>query len=262
MSDAPETGSRSFYFFDIDDNLVFLDTKLYLWNAEKGEEKAISSGEFAVCQPLLGRPGPWQAWSVRDVETYRDFRDKPNTPVRQQTFVKDLIAAVKGGGEWQGPSWPLLVHAACNQRAIAIITARGHDPSTIEEGLKVLVELAQIPAVPPIVGIYTVNNPEVRAKIGISDPLMTTPSAKKVAIRNAVDTALKDYGPSLAHRFGMSDDDPANVALAISAMRDCKLAYPEKRFFVIKTNRADLVKLEVFRYDDPVTAARVGKHVL
>ena len=42
--------SRSFYFFDIDDNLLFLPTKLYLWNAEARTEKAVSSGEFASIQ--------------------------------------------------------------------------------------------------------------------------------------------------------------------------------------------------------------------
>jgi predicted enzyme related to lactoylglutathione lyase len=52
----------------------------------------------------------------------------------------------------------------------------------------------------------------------------------------------------------MSDDDPANVVLAISAMRDCKLKYPDKRFFVINTNGKEFVKLEIFPMSDPVTA--------
>jgi predicted enzyme related to lactoylglutathione lyase len=83
---------------------------------------------------------------------------------------------------------------------------------------------------------------------------MTIPSAKKIAIENGVDVALQKYGPAPPHRFGMSDDDPANVVLAISAMRDCKVKYPDKRFFVINTNGKEFVKLEIFPMSDPVTA--------
>jgi hypothetical protein len=262
MTGARDDGSRSFYFFDIDDNLVFLDTKVYLWNAETCEEKAISTAEFAVYKPQLGLPGPWQAWSERQPQTFRDFRDAPDTAARDQIFVKDLLAAVSSGNNWCGPSWPLLEYASRNQRPIAVISARGHQPSTILEGFKLLVERGLLTAVPPIVGIYTVSNPEVCALIGATDPAMTVPSLKKLAIKFAVDTALAEYGRDLSHRFGMSDDDPANVVLIISAMRDCKVAYPSKRFFVINTNRAECVKLEVFRFDDPVAAVRQGMHIL
>jgi hypothetical protein len=91
---------------------------------------------------------------------------------------------------------------------------------------------------------------------------MTIPSVKKRAIKHAVDLAVERYGADHPHRFGMSDDDPQNVALAISAMRDCKLRHPNKRFFVINTNRDEFVKLEIFDMDDPVTAARTGRSLL
>lgn len=57
-------------------------------------------------------------------------------------------------------------------------------------------------------------------------------------------------------------DDPNNVVLAISAMRDCKLEHPDKRFFVINTNHEEYVKLEIFPMAHPVTAAAEGKPVL
>src|SRR5579875_1651174 len=102
----PQTeGSLSFYFFDVDDNLVFLSTKLYLWNAETKTEQAISSGQFAAVESQLGRPGPWQAWAVRS-QTFRDFNDQPGLAADQQTFVHDIMLAVQGSARWQGPSWP------------------------------------------------------------------------------------------------------------------------------------------------------------
>lgn len=251
----------SFYFFDIDDNLLFLPTTLYLWNAETRAELSVSSGDFARIQNELGRSGQWHAWAVRE-ETFRDFRDQAGTPTGEQTFVKDLIAACAGTGPWKGPSWPLLVHAAEKQRPIAMVTARGHEPATIEAGLHVLVERKQLPAVPPILGIYTVANAGVRARLDAMDPAMTTPSIKKLAIKNAVDTALARYGAAPPHRFGMSDDDPNNVVLAISAMRDCKVMYPDKRFFVINSNHQEYVKLEIFPMGHPVTALSSGKRLL
>jgi hypothetical protein len=260
MTGARADGSLSFYFFDIDDNLVFLATKVYLWNGETGEEKAISTRDFVAVESQLGRPGPWQAYYASN-NSYRDFRDAPHTAARDQRFVTDLLTATSSGKRWQGPSWPLLVRAARLQRPIAVISARGHRPSTIKEGLKLLVARKILDAVPPIVGVYTVANPAVCARIGAS-PAMTTPSRKKLAIKFAVETALAKYGPDPEHRFGMSDDDPANVRLIISAMRECKVTYPDKRFFVINTNRAESVKLEVFPVRDHVTAVRRGMHIL
>lgn len=254
-------GSISFYFFDIDDNLLFLPTKLYLWNAETKKEMVVTSGEFADVQNQLGRVGKWQAWALR-AETFRDFCDQPNVAAIDQTFVRDLKTAVATEAAWQGPSWPLLVHAASKQRPIACVTARGHEPSTIEAGFHELVALGLLSAVPPILGIYTVSNEAVRRALGASDPNMTVPSIKKMAIRDAVAKALQKYGAGPPHRFGMSDDDPNNVTLAISAMRDCKVQYPEKRFFVINTNHEEYVKLEIFPMTHPVTAAASDANLL
>ncbi|WP_207099029.1 VOC family protein [Rhizobium ruizarguesonis] len=257
----PNAGDQSFYFFDIDDNLLFLPTRIYLWNAEIKAEKSVSSGEFAAIQNSLGRPGPWQAWSIFD-GTFRDFRDDPTLPMEQQTFIRDLGLALNSTISWQGPSWPLLVHAATKGRAVAMVTARGHAPATIEAGLALLVARGLLAAMPPILGIYTVSNSDVRKLLGADDPAMTVPSVKKRAIKHAVGIALERYGRDLPHRFGMSDDDPNNVVLAISAMRDCKVDYPDKRFFVINTNHDEYVKLEIFPMAHPVTGPAEGKTLL
>jgi catechol 2,3-dioxygenase-like lactoylglutathione lyase family enzyme len=260
MTDHPD-GSVSCYFFDIDDNLLFLPTRLYLWNAEKQVEQAISSGDFARIQGELGRSARWQAWSARP-ETFRDFRDRAGVAVGEQAFIADLLIAVCGAGAWKGPSWPLLEYAAVRRRPVALITARGHAPATIEYGLSILASKGLLAGVPPLLGIYTVTNDEVRTRVGAADPAMTVPSVKKLAIKHAVVTALKEYGAAPPHRFGMSDDDPANIVLAISAMRDCKQVYPDKRFFVINTNHDEFEKLEIFSMTHPVTALSSGKHLL
>ena len=246
-----DDGSVSAYFFDIDDNLLFLPTAIYLWNAETREERAVSSGEYARIQNELGRIGTWQAWAIRG-ESFRDFRDPSDGS--EPTFLVELRAAITGPGRWQGPSWPLLVHAAANQRPIALVTARGHEPATIEAGLRLLVEHGQLPRMPVILGIYTATNPTVRRQLGVEDPATTVPSVKKLAIQQSVERILEKYGAAPPHRFGMSDDDPNNLVLAISAMRDCKVKHRDKRFFVINTNHQEFVKLEIFPMEHPATA--------
>lgn len=242
----------SAYLFDIDDNLLLLPTAIYLWNAEKQEEKPVSSAVFAAIQNALGKPGQWQSWAVGP-RTFRDFRDDDSKPHDQQQFIADLVAAIEGPVRWQGPSWTLLVHAAANQRPTAMVTARGHAPETIHAGLRVLIDRGLLPAMPPMLGIYTVTNPKVQAELGVVDSAMTVPSIKKLAIKAAVAECLQRYGTEPPHRFGMSDDDPNNVVLAISAMRDCKTKHPTKRFFVINSNHEEFVKLEIFPIAHPVT---------
>src|SRR5262245_27324631 len=86
---ASDAQARSFYFFDIDDNLFFLPTSIFLWNAESQSEREISTEKFARVQPMLGRVGEWQPWAIGE-RTFRDFQDSPGLNVEQQPFIKDL----------------------------------------------------------------------------------------------------------------------------------------------------------------------------
>ncbi len=254
-------GSTSFYFFDLDDNLFFLPTQLYLWNSETKKERALSTGVFATVQHLIGKSAEWQEWSVTE-RTYRDFGDVAGIPAEDQQFSKDLFTAVNGSSTWQGPSWPLLVHASKNQRPVAFISARAHSRDTIEAGFNALASEGILPAPLRILGIYTVTNADVRNELGAHDPNTSIPSLKKLAIMAAVEKGLAVYGSEPPHRFGISDDDPNNVILAITAMRDCKVKYSDKRFFVVNTNHEHYVKLEVFPMMHPVTADREGMPLL
>ena len=254
-------GSVSFYFFDLDDNLFFLPTKLYLWNSQTQIEREISSGEFATAQHLTKDSSGIQEWVVREDYTYRNFRDVPGISHEEQQFSKDLLAAIKMP-EWKGPSWALLEHAAKKQRPVVFISARGHAPEVIEAGFRGLADQGLLAAPLSILGIYTVSNPGVQKELGVTDRNMSIPAMKKIAIKAAVEKALETYGKEPPHRFGMSDDDPNNVMLAINAMRDCKEKYPDKRFFVVNTNKDHYVKLEIFPMLHPVTADAEGKRLL
>ena len=238
--------SVSFYFFDIDDNLLFLPTRIYITDTETGAEKGLSTGAFADVESLLGKPGPWEAWALGP-GAFRDFSDAPG----ESAFVRDIGAAL-GGRSWRGPSWPLYLHACAEGRPTAFITARGHAPETIRAGLAALAAAGAAPCLPDVLAIFPVSHPQTRAALG-GDAHTTTPVLKRRAILQAVEVGLAAHGAAPPHRFGMSDDDPRNVSLIVAAMRDAKARHPDKRFFVIDTNRADHVKLEVFAMDYPAT---------
>src|SRR5437868_13757158 len=63
-------GGRSFYFFDLDDNIAFPSTPLILFHKATGAEYAVTSGEYAKIHPYIGVSGPYADYEVRlDDET-------------------------------------------------------------------------------------------------------------------------------------------------------------------------------------------------
>jgi hypothetical protein len=252
---ATPAEAHSFYFFDFDDNVMFLKTKVFVRNAVTRAEVALSTGEFALVYPQLGRPGRWEDFALFD-GTYRDFHDRPGDQLpggAKQPFVRDVEEAVATPGcSWQAPSWKLFVYACEHQRPLSIVTARGHAPETLQEGVRALVARGLLPREPNYHTIFPVGNDAVRRQLGDQQLDLTTPALKRLAIVRSVELALARYGPEPPHHFGMSDDDPQNVSLIIRAMTECKQRYRDKRFFVVNTHVGEMVKLEVFPVDQPV----------
>ncbi len=246
---AESDGSVSFYFFDIDDNLLFLPTEIILTNAATGEEKPVSTEAFAEIDPHLGKPGAWEDWTA-GADAFRNFSDPPGAAPEDTPFIRDLRAALAcPNGAWKGPSWKFFEYACEKGRPTAYITARGHAPETIAAGLALLAEAGFVAAAPEVLAIFPVGDAAVQAALGgVGHP---TPTLKRAAIRKAVDAALARYGAEPPHRFGMSDDDPRNVQSLIRAMHACKKDYANKRFFVIDTHRDEHLKLEVLSMDRP-----------
>jgi cytidine deaminase len=266
----------SFYFFDFDDNIMFLPTPILIRNTATKRSKKVTTADFAGIRMLLGRPGPWKEFELFE-NTYSHFRDVPPDklkPGRQQYFVEDVAKAVSTRGTaWQAPSWPLFKDACAKRRPVAIITARGHSRETLMAGIRVLAERKLIPREPNYLAVYPVGHPQVIDELleSLDDPEErarlrasrdNTSDLKRIAIRNAVETALRVYGTEPEHRFGMSDDDPRNVDLIVKAMCDCKTRHLGKRFFVINTHQNEWVKLEVFPVDYPVTGRAAAGEVI
>ena len=250
-----DLGGRSFYFFDFDDNVAFLTTPSYIFHKETGAELKMSSGEFAQVHRNVGKSGPYKNYRIdfnESTGTFRNFRDKDLNWVekligKKQSFVEDLAAALAFPDfQWKGPSWNCFHHATLNQRPMAIITARGHSPQTIKEGISLLVKEGHIPMEPNYLAVYPVSNQKVRAELGDPSFVLSTAELKKAAIRKSVDEAIAKYGFSPHHRFGMSDDDPHNIELITSEMKVLKGLYPDMSFFIIETHNGQATKWEVY----------------
>ena len=88
--------SVSFYFFDFDDNTMFLGTFIRVKNAKTGELKELSTTEFAEIGGKLGEAGDWRDFGFFE-GTYRYFRDIPADelqPGQKQWFVQDIGVTV------------------------------------------------------------------------------------------------------------------------------------------------------------------------
>lgn len=251
-------GGRSFYFFDFDDNVAFLSTPIIIFNKKTNEELSLTSGEFAHHNQDIGKEGRYQDYYLDfndHTGSFRHFRDKDFHPLevkagKQQQFVLDIQKALSElDSHWKAPSWDFFFHATLNQRPLSVITARGHRPQTIIDGVAKMVEAGHLPNIPNFHSIYPVSNPDIRKDLGDVNLDQSVAELKKHAIRKSVEKAIINYGYSPYHRFGMSDDDKKNVELITEEMRALKSHYPEMSFFVIETGKDSYSKREVLLHE-------------
>jgi len=246
-----DKGGRSFYFFDLDDNVLHLQTPIYIYDLRTMAERALSTGEFARISGSLGKPGPYEHFGVNGddrVGSFRRFRDQPavETPTHQP-FVQDIEHALElPDFHWKGPSWDCFEYAVHNERPVALITARGHAPATIRAGLSQLVKNGFLSREPNYLEVYPVSHPKIRVELAAGIQNKSTAELKKQAIIQCVEAAMKQYGNNPHHRFGMSDDDPENIALITEAKRILKARYPQNSFFVIHASTRPVLKYEIF----------------
>jgi hypothetical protein len=246
-------GGRSFYFFDFDDNVAFLSTPTFLFHKQNRSEIRISSQQVAQLGDTVGKSGIYADYVFdHDPEfgSFRHFRDKDFSILqslmgKEQIFLKDLAATLDLPDiSWKGPSWNCFYHAVFNSRPMALITARGHHPKTIKDGVRLWVRQGLLPQEPNYLAVYPVSHPEIKKSLGL-DKSDSIPHLKQKALRASVESALKIYGKNPHHRFGMSDDDPRNIEWIAAEMKVLKKDYPQMSFFIISTHGEQMLKLEI-----------------
>ena len=126
-----KTPVMKYYAFDWDDNLMFMPTKIYLKDDE-GNSVGMSTEDFAEYRTDVGKePFEYEGHTIVsfDKEPFRDFG-----VLGDKQFLKDAMSSPTG------PAWSDFVEAINNGSIFAIVTARGHTPSVLKEGVYRLIK--------------------------------------------------------------------------------------------------------------------------
>ena len=151
MADVPEiyrsdvnydvaTRDFKFYIFDWDDNILHMPTKIHLEQQDGNgnwHPVEVSTSVFALVRtdPRYRMPPGGRA------EAFREFQDVVDGS-GDLSFIRDTRAALARvkAGEKPGPSFETLRKTLREGRIFAIVTARGHEPETLREAVKIFID--------------------------------------------------------------------------------------------------------------------------
>jgi hypothetical protein len=117
---------EKYYAFDWDDNIVSMPTKIILKD-EDGDEVGMSTEDFATYREEIGKePFEFEGHTIVGFaeDAYKWFGVKGD-----KQFIVDAMTAKPAA------AWPDFVEAINNGSILAIVTARGHTPSVLKEGV-------------------------------------------------------------------------------------------------------------------------------
>ena len=129
--DDAHTPVMKYYAFDWDDNLMFMSTKIYLKD-NNNKSVGMSTEDFAEYRTLIGNEDfNYEGNTIVgfDEDPFRDFR-----VTGDKKFLEDAMKAPTG------PAWPDFIEAINNGSIFSIVTARGHTPSILKQGVYNLIK--------------------------------------------------------------------------------------------------------------------------
>lgn len=134
------TRDFKFYIFDWDDNILHMPTKIHLEQQDSAGDwhpVEVSTSVFALVRtdPRYRMPPGGRA------EAFREFQDVEDGS-GDLSFIRDTRAALARvkAGEKPGPSFETLRKTLREGRIFAIVTARGHEPETLREAVKIFID--------------------------------------------------------------------------------------------------------------------------
>lgn len=120
------TPDMKYYAFDWDDNILQMPTEIIVLT-DKGDEVGMSTEDFAEYRVNIGKePFKYKGETIVGFapDAFRNFTTKGD-----KQFLIDAMKAKPG------PAWSDFVEAINNGSIFSIITARGHNPATLKEGV-------------------------------------------------------------------------------------------------------------------------------
>jgi len=147
VNEEVEKRDFKYYIFDWDDNILHMPTKIHMEHKRFDgvwEPVELSTSTFALVRADVEhyRPptdGGWEA-------AFRDFAD-PEHEDEPNKFIEDTMDALAevSSGVKPSPSYNTFKKTLVEGRLFAIVTARGHAPSTIEKAVRLFIENALSP---------------------------------------------------------------------------------------------------------------------
>lgn len=122
---------NKYYAFDWDDNVMNMPTKILVLDKE-GNEVGMSTDDFAEHRLQIGKE-PF----IYDGHNIVSFADNPFRNFRGEGEKQFLIDVMSAGF---GPSWNDFVECINGGSIFSIITARGHNPNILKNGVLKLIK--------------------------------------------------------------------------------------------------------------------------
>lgn len=217
-SRAPNPSHRvTAWIFDVDNNIFKkLPTKIILFHKTSGDEKPVTTEEFALIREQIGKAGPYKDYEVRRDPTtgsYRRFNDTSGG----NPFLEDVQFAVRNWpkSEWQGPSWDAFAYALSREDTAAwvgVLTARGHSGESILEAFKFLKEEGYLKYLPKTERLHGVGHAEDPSASKVEEMIKTVDQIQESPLGPDAPKVLDadGKGKKAMHLVGFSDDDWGN----------------------------------------------------
>lgn len=269
-----------YYSFDIDDNLLYMPTKIHMEHLVDGvwRDEKVDTEMFAK---IRGDKNNWRYKEGMDGEEsfieFRDWGDEGN-----DTFLNQFIYSVKN--KRFAPSWNKFIECLINGNIFSIITSRGHSPVNVKRAIEWLIYeygLNKFKNLPiknvdkhdsfedqmienlliyhELFGsspddiiyqyleccpIYTISSIEFINKFGKVSP----ENAKRLAL-NDFNNIVHDYAEKIGMEamYGFSDDDPKFVTSAIDEFKKLKDLENNKniKYTVFDTSNKGVKKIQI-----------------
>mmetsp|Transcript_58876 Transcript_58876/g.164468 ORF Transcript_58876/g.164468 Transcript_58876/m.164468 type:complete len:288 (+) Transcript_58876:97-960(+) len=250
--------------FDWDENLINMPTRLHY--ELDGTPISLNITELNKLRGRLEREGTPDRLKppAHDEMRYVEFRDPPIAD--KVYFLEQLEWAL--AHKSYGPDFNTFKEYVLQARPCALVTARGHNASTLRASVRLLMAkgltTSERVAVADVLtaryscdamhpdrclesyldewGFYAVNGPEFRSEFGAEDPGKEgTALSKTKAIRNFVErhlAKLADVSQEVEFRF--SDDEPVNArsmrSFFVQLQEEFRGKFPRIRFEVVETS--------------------------
>jgi hypothetical protein len=131
--------SLNYNVFDWDDNILIMETPLHFQHFENGKwvNKDITPQEFADIRKKY--PTNYMdniEWKGDNKASFIEFKDFG--PRGSNAFLEDVQKSIEH--KKYGPSWEIFLKTLKEGRLFAIVTTRGHEPTTLRSAVEWIIE--------------------------------------------------------------------------------------------------------------------------